>query len=209
MASHEKGAEDHKALETVAGGGAGALIGGIAGLAAGLGAMAIPGIGPVIAAGPLAVAIGSAGIGAATGGVVGALTASEATTPPDLPDQEDQRVEQTPAEHDPVTTASAALIYVDGLEMAPRRSRFEDFAHDYRADFNARNLPAYTYEQLSPAYRYGYTLASDPRFANADWLAVEDYARPEWERENPGTWDQVKEVVRYAWQSRRLRHAAE
>jgi len=52
----------------------GAIIGGIAGLLVGLGSIAIPGIGPLIAAGPLAAAIASAGVGAAAGGLIGALT---------------------------------------------------------------------------------------------------------------------------------------
>jgi len=55
----------------------GAAIGGLAGLLVGLGALVIPGIGPVIAAGTLATALTSAaagaGIGAATGGLLGAL----------------------------------------------------------------------------------------------------------------------------------------
>ena len=56
---------------------AGALLGGAGGLLAGLGLLAIPGLGPVVAAGWLAstaagAAIGGAG-GAATGGIVGAL----------------------------------------------------------------------------------------------------------------------------------------
>ena len=55
----------------------GAAIGGVAGLLAGLGLLAIPGLGPIVAAGWLAstavgAAIGGAG-GAATGGIVGAL----------------------------------------------------------------------------------------------------------------------------------------
>lgn len=54
----------------------GALVGGVGGLLLGLGALAIPGIGPVIAAGPLAAALTGAGIGAAGGAVVGALTDS-------------------------------------------------------------------------------------------------------------------------------------
>jgi len=54
----------------------GAMFGGIGGLLLGLGALAIPGIGPVIAAGPLAAALTGAGIGAAGGAVVGALTES-------------------------------------------------------------------------------------------------------------------------------------
>lgn len=55
----------------------GTVVGGTLGLLAGLGALAIPGIGPVIAAGPLAAALGTtalgAGIGAATGSLLGAL----------------------------------------------------------------------------------------------------------------------------------------
>lgn len=55
----------------------GSVVGGLTGLLVGIGALAIPGIGPVIAAGPFAAAIGAtaagAGLGAATGGIVGAL----------------------------------------------------------------------------------------------------------------------------------------
>ncbi len=56
--------------ENVAGG---ALFGGLGGLALGLAALAIPGIGPVVAAGPLATALAGAAIGAAGGGIIGAL----------------------------------------------------------------------------------------------------------------------------------------
>jgi hypothetical protein len=56
-----------------AGAGIGAVLGGLAGLLVGLGALAIPGIGPIIAAGPLATTLAGAGLGAATGGLVGAL----------------------------------------------------------------------------------------------------------------------------------------
>ncbi len=52
----------------------GAGLGGVAGLLAGLAALAIPGVGPFIAAGPLAVALGGIIAGGATGGVVGALS---------------------------------------------------------------------------------------------------------------------------------------
>jgi len=55
----------------------GAVLGGLTGLLVGLGAIAIPGVGPAIAAGTLATALGStavgAGLGAAAGGLVGAL----------------------------------------------------------------------------------------------------------------------------------------
>jgi hypothetical protein len=58
------------------GAGIGAALGGIGGLLVGLGALAIPGIGPVIAAGPLAAALGGiagAGVGAVAGGAAGGL----------------------------------------------------------------------------------------------------------------------------------------
>jgi hypothetical protein len=62
--------------ETAAGTGAtiGTVLGGGAGLLAGLGALAIPGVGPVVAAGWLVAALTGAGIGAASGGLLGALT---------------------------------------------------------------------------------------------------------------------------------------
>lgn len=59
-----------------AGAGIGAALGGTAGLLAGLGMIAIPGLGPVVAVGALAATAVGAATGAATGGVVGALMAS-------------------------------------------------------------------------------------------------------------------------------------
>ena len=56
------------------GAGAGAAIGGLAGLLVGLASLAIPGVGPVIAAGPLATFIAGAGIGATAGGLISGLT---------------------------------------------------------------------------------------------------------------------------------------
>jgi len=54
----------------------GAAVGGGAGLLACLGLLAIPGLGPVVAAGWLATTLLGAGAGAATGGVIGALTSA-------------------------------------------------------------------------------------------------------------------------------------
>lgn len=58
---------------TLAGAGIGAVLGGLGGLLVGLGALAIPGIGPIVAAGPIVATLAGAGIGAAAGGIVGAL----------------------------------------------------------------------------------------------------------------------------------------
>ena len=52
---------------------AGGVIGGTLGLLAGVGALAIPGVGPLIAAGPIMGALAGLGVGGAVGGIVGAL----------------------------------------------------------------------------------------------------------------------------------------
>src|SRR6185503_9452711 len=69
--AHEK---NTKAPEgTATGAGTGAVIGGTLGWLAGIGALAIPGVGPLIAAGPIVAALTGVGVGGAIGGITGAL----------------------------------------------------------------------------------------------------------------------------------------
>lgn len=69
--AHEK---DTKAPEgTTTGVTAGGVIGGTLGILAGIGSIAIPGLGPFIAAGPIMAGLAGLGVGGAVGGVVGAL----------------------------------------------------------------------------------------------------------------------------------------
>lgn len=58
---------------TATGAATGGVAGGVLGLLAGIGALAIPGVGPFIAAGPIMAALSGAAIGATTGGVLGGL----------------------------------------------------------------------------------------------------------------------------------------
>jgi hypothetical protein len=55
------------------GAGTGGLLGGTLGWLVGIGSLAIPGVGPFIAAGPIMAALGGAAVGAAVGGLTGAL----------------------------------------------------------------------------------------------------------------------------------------
>jgi hypothetical protein len=66
--------KDDRAEAARTGAGVGAALGGTAGVLAGLGLMAIPGVGPIVAAGWLVSTLAGAAAGGATGGVVGALT---------------------------------------------------------------------------------------------------------------------------------------
>ena len=69
--AHEK---HTKAPEgAVTGAGTGGVVGGALGWIAGIGALAIPGVGPFIAAGPIMAALSGAAIGAAAGGIAGGL----------------------------------------------------------------------------------------------------------------------------------------
>src|SRR5690242_14680620 len=65
----------------------------------------------------------------------------------------------------------------------------------------ARRRGPYEYYRL--VYRYGYDLGVDPRFRRANWPTVEQMARPRWEERNPGTWEEFKETIQYAWDKAR------
>lgn len=69
--AHTKGTKAPEGAAT--GASTGAVIGGTLGLLAGIGALAIPGVGPFIAAGPIMATLAGAGVGGTIGGIGGAL----------------------------------------------------------------------------------------------------------------------------------------
>jgi hypothetical protein len=69
--AHEKNTKAPEGAAT--GAGTGGVLGGALGWLAGIGALAIPGVGPLIAAGPIMAALSGAAIGAAAGGIAGGL----------------------------------------------------------------------------------------------------------------------------------------
>lgn len=350
------------------GAGVGAILGGIGGLLVGLGALAIPGIGPVIAAGPLITALAGAGIGAVAGGLVGALTEmgvpeEEAhyyaegvrrgghlvtvNSPDDMADEvrdimnnynpvdidersaqwrssgwtgfdadaqpyttEDQSRDRLfyTSPHDTRTTDEAKLDVVEEeltvgkrevgrggvrvhthvterpveetvrlrqenvhVERHPvdRQATDADFAFeegsvevtatgeeavvgkrarvveevvvhkdveerdetirdtvrrkdvdvedlgststayndyttydtDFRRHYNTNFANSgYTYDQYSPAYRYGYDLAYDDMYRGYTWEELEPEAERYWMEEHEGTWENFKDAVRHAWE---------
>lgn len=111
----------------------GAVLGGAGGMLAGLGMLAIPGIGPVLTGGWLfAAAVGAAagaGMGAATGGLIGALTG--AGVPESDAHVYAEGVRRGGAlvtvriNAEDVDTASAILRDADGVDIADRRRLYE------------------------------------------------------------------------------------
>jgi hypothetical protein len=69
--AHEKNTKAPEGAAT--GAGTGGVLGGALGWLVGIGALAIPGVGPLIAAGPIVAALSGAAVGAAVGGIAGAL----------------------------------------------------------------------------------------------------------------------------------------
>jgi len=78
------------------------------------------------------------------------------------------------------------------------------YDNDFRTHYQTKAAnTGYTYDQYAPVYRYGYGLANDPMYRDRDWSMIETDARSRWEERNPGTWEQFKDSVRYAWDKAR------
>jgi hypothetical protein len=92
-----------------------------------------------------------------------------------------------------------------GREHSDVRS-FSEYEHDFRTHATTTFASqGQTYEHWAPAYRYGYDLTADPRYRNRDWPAIETDARRDWEQQHRGTWEQMKDAIRYAWDKARGR----
>jgi hypothetical protein len=55
------------------------------------------------------------------------------------------------------------------------------------------------YDQYRPAYRYGYDLGVHTHYGGGTWVQIEPEARTLWEARNPGTWEQFRRSIQYAW----------
>lgn len=75
------------------------------------------------------------------------------------------------------------------------------YVEDWRSHYNTNySNSGYTFEQYTPAYRYGYNLANNQQYRGRKWNEIESDARMQWEERNPGTWEQFKDSVRNAWE---------
>jgi len=95
---------------------------------------------------------------------------------------------------------------VDVEELAPENKLgvrdFSAYEADFRGDFTSRyGSSGVTYEQYQPAYRFGYELAGDARYAGRDWASIEPEVRRDWEARHAGSpWERFKDSARFAWE---------
>lgn len=89
-----------------------------------------------------------------------------------------------------------------GAHRASSTRGFDSYATDFRNNFaSTYGNRGYAYDRYEPAYRYGYTLASDTRYSGKNWNAIEADVRRDWEKNNQGqgAWEDFKDSIRYAW----------
>ncbi|HSU33831.1 MAG TPA: YsnF/AvaK domain-containing protein [Bryobacteraceae bacterium] len=72
---------------------------------------------------------------------------------------------------------------------------------DFRNDFQTRYASSGgSYEDYAPSYRYGYEMASDPRYRGQSFDEVESQLRSDYGNRYPNsTWERFKDSVRYGW----------
>ena len=279
-------AESEDSVTASDGAGFGAVVGTVTGILAGVAAFTFPGIGAIVALGPIVGALtgGTVGAvtGAAVGGVVGAivktgLTEEEATryaegvrrgsalvivettdalandaqnilednNAVDIArrtvewetenwrgfDDGSQPMATTPSvtaataatnervtsdlsdtkQHKAITTEDLAAAnptgstteyaYTNTAGVAGSNLDFSTYDLEFRKHYtNNYSSSGYAYDMYVPIYRFGYELAHDARYQEADWAEVEGPARHAWLSKFPeGSWDLYKDAVHYAW----------
>ena len=149
-------------------------------------------------------------VGAAVGDAPGGFDtpgAAAATPQPEAPASPAATTADgsSPSGEEEVSAATAAVR--SPVRVYPRASSpaGEDDDARYRGDYESRySAHGGSYDDYAPAYRYGRTLAADPRHSGRDWTAVETEARSDWERDHAGDdersgWDAVRDAVHHAW----------
>jgi hypothetical protein len=210
-------AETNGAATGAVGGG---LLGGIAGLVIGLSALTIPGLGPVIAAGPIASALVGAGIGAVAGGVIGALV--DWGIPEEHAEYYAEGVRRggtlvaVKADENQVRDISTIMRRYDPVDIEERSAQwresgwsgFEESDDEYvyyEPRYRRHHSTNYAqsgrdFDDYGPAYRFGYDLAYNQYYDDYDWRDLEPEARRTWEEKSNGAWEEFKDAVRHGWQ---------
>lgn len=99
-------------------------------------------------------------------------------------------------------TVRRTEVNVENLnEQTSGHTTVDDLDADFRQNFaTTHGTRGGTYEDYVPAYRYGYEIASDPRYRGRRFEDVETDLKGDYARRYPNsTWDRVKDSVRYGW----------
>jgi hypothetical protein len=187
---------------------AGGLLGGVAGWLVGSGALAIPGVGPIVAAGPIAAALGGAALGAAGGGIIGALVGAG------VPDDEATYYDEEFRRGGIVVTVQAPgrygearsiLMEYGGRDVTSSTAPYagwNETAPRFRTAYEQRYGSSRRWEDAEPGHRFGYESYGKTRQAGTrtDFGTAEPTLRQEWSRGgSSGEYDTYRDDVRRGW----------
>jgi stress response protein YsnF len=79
---------------------------------------------------------------------------------------------------------------------SPAYGRYEA---DFREHHRKYDKSGLDYEDAAPAYRYGVDLSEGTRFKGRDWKGIKSDVQRDWEKYNPGTWDDAEHAIKYGW----------
>lgn len=133
----------------------GGVLGGVIGLLAGVGALAIPGIGPIIAGGTLASTLAGAGIGAAAGGLLGALVGMG------IPEEDAKHFDEGFRAGGTLVTVNAGnradeahiCLFESGADLGPTRARMSTGADPADRMVGDRSGVERSYSETTEAWR--------------------------------------------------------
>ena len=133
----------------------GGVLGGVIGLLAGVGALAIPGVGPIIAGGTLASTLAGAGIGAAAGGLLGALVGMG------IPEEDAKHFDEGFRAGGTLVTVNAGnradeariCLFESGADLGPTRARMSTGADPADRMAGERSVVESSYSEGSEPWR--------------------------------------------------------
>ncbi|MDP8923461.1 MAG: general stress protein, partial [Chloroflexota bacterium] len=187
---------------------AGGLLGGVAGWLVGIGALAIPGIGPIIAAGPIAAALGGAALGAAGGGIIGALTGAG------VPEEEARWYDEQFRGGGILITVNARGRYDEALSIMREyggrdastgrettHASWDETAPTYRQNYERTYGGTRAWDDVEPAHRFGYeSYGKHGRSGGLmSWSEAEQKLESDWTSSGRGDWGTHRDEVRRGW----------
>jgi hypothetical protein len=145
-------------------------------------------------------AVGSVGgpAGAIIGGAAGAVVGAGAGAAGDVAGERSMPADSYRGvnEYDEDTSSRREMAEKPSVGSFGQYER--DFQTHYQSTARAGGRP---YEYYSPAYRFGYDMASDRRYPYGSWETIEPELRRNWNQTHAdNSWDEFKASVRYAWE---------
>jgi uncharacterized protein (TIGR02271 family) len=107
-------------------------------------------------------------------------------------------VRHTEVDVEPITGTTGTAASSTGTTTTGTAYDDTDFRNDFQTRYGS--TPGASYDTYSPAYRYGYEAASDPRYKGKDFSEIESDLRSDYGRRYPNsTWEKMKDSIRYGW----------